>query len=102
MGGSPALGVRRQTFGHPLPFTNKAIAVCGKALKASVGTEVIRPTAIVLVRLGVAEIELLSANGVFDPDHLAAPSVEHHARNVEARIGMQDLAGDRSCIVARK
>ena len=88
MGRLSALGPRKQSRSLPLLFTDKAIAVCRKALVASVRAEEIGPAAIILAGLGVVEIELLSADRVFDADHLDTPSVEHHARNVEASIGM--------------
>jgi hypothetical protein len=102
MGHLSALGLRKQSCSVPLLFTHKAIAVVQKVLVASVGAEEIGPPAIVLMRFRIVEIELLSANGVFDSDHLYTPSVEHHARNVEPRVGMHDLAGDRGSVIARK
>src|SRR3990172_6755118 len=100
MGRLSALGPRKQSRSLPLLYTDKAITVAHKALVTVVGAEEIGPAAIVLVGLGVAEIELLPAHGVFEGAHLDTPSVEHHARNVEASIGMEDLAGNRSAVVA--
>jgi hypothetical protein len=42
----------------------------------------------------IANIQLASADMVFDLNHLVAPSVKNHAGNMEARICVYNLAGD--------
>lgn len=90
---------RRHVQSRPLFNTGKAVTVGYKFLAAFIRAEEICPAAIVLVHLGIANIELLSANGVYDANHLEFPSMKDHSGDVETGVRMDHLAGDRGSVI---